>query len=258
MSCVTSDSSSFSRVSIPFLNMINQMLSKGSFEIFTTQEKWVSPQLFFLMKCAWFQWESLIFLYFYFFFTQSPVLCGPFESLQRVQEDQECVQAQCLHICVRLHLTYSSCTGTQQKLNSLGVLQLLRPDPVPRWCEEESFVPAPDFTLPSLSRGKCTRNDTLTSHVAPPSGCQWRLWVESHGKCGIYYDITFPSQVSVNQLSIHLMFHRIHKTAFWHETQCWKACLNFTMGQPLVQICICQSPLPPIGPLHLQTTRWYW
>lgn len=214
MPCVTSDSSSSSRVSIPFLNMINQMLSKGSFEIFTTQEKWVSPQLC-LNETHMIPMRVIHFSV--FFLTQSPVLCGPFESLQRVQEDQECFQAQCLHICVRLTLTCSSYTGAQQKLNSLGVLQLLRADPVPRWRQEESFVPAPDFTLPSLSRGKCTRNNTMTSNVAPPSGCQWRLWVESRGKCGIYYDITFPSQVNVNQLSIDLMFHRIHKTVFWND-----------------------------------------
>lgn len=90
----------FSRVSIPFLKMLNQMLANSSFEIFTTQEKWVLQQLS-LKKCAWYQWEQF---YFLSLFSKSSVLCGPFDSLQRVQEDQGYFQAFCLCICVSLHL----------------------------------------------------------------------------------------------------------------------------------------------------------
>lgn len=37
-------------------------------------------------------------------FSKSSILCGPFNSLQRVQEDQGYFQASCLCICVSLHL----------------------------------------------------------------------------------------------------------------------------------------------------------
>lgn len=72
-----------SRVSIPFVKMLDLILTNGFFEIFTTQEKWD------LLKRLWNKHlPDFVECFSSSLFSQSSILCGPGDSLQRVQEDQ--------------------------------------------------------------------------------------------------------------------------------------------------------------------------
>lgn len=105
---------SFSRLSVPLLKMLDLMITNGSFEIFTTQEKWVLKQLCFNNMCGIWARASLKILS---LCSKSPVLCGAFGDLQRAQEVQGYRQDSRLPVCVSVH-----------------------PAAIIHWCETENVI----------------------------------------------------------------------------------------------------------------------